>query len=159
MMDDIKFILLVGRLISLLGGLLFISLMLGATAVYLYKFYDPRDFGIAQEQANRSKSTPEITSEPEILDGIHVETGFIVDQGYELVIANCTGCHSSKLVTQNRATEEGWKSMIEWMQATQNLWDLGANEEKIIAYLAKNYAPEALGRRKPLTGIEWYELE
>jgi hypothetical protein len=49
--------------------------------------------------------------------------------------------------------------MIRWMQATQNLWDLGANEGIILDYLAKHYAPQNTGRRAPLTDITWYELE
>jgi len=65
------------------------------------------------------------------------------------------------LVTQNRATREGWKEMIIWMQATQGLQDLGENEKPILDYLAKHYAPEELGRRANLNvdEIEWYILE
>lgn len=94
-----------------------------------------------------------------IEDGIHVATGLIVDDGFVQVKASCTPCHSGKLITQNRATRKGWKKMIVWMQETQNLWDLGANEEIILDYLAKNYAPEDKGRRPNLTNIEWYSLE
>jgi len=79
--------------------------------------------------------------------------------GRDLVVTNCTRCHSAKLVAQNRATAEGWESMIRWMQATQNLWDLGENEEAIIQYLAEHFAPEQEGRRAPLAEIEWYSLE
>ena len=49
--------------------------------------------------------------------------------------------------------------MIRWMQASQGLWDLGPNEEIIVSYLAKNYAPEKKGRRANLQDIEWYKLE
>ena len=49
--------------------------------------------------------------------------------------------------------------MIRWMQAEQKLWDLGENEDKILDYLAKNYAPENKGRRPILTDIDWYELD
>ena len=83
---------------------------------------------------------------------------FAEGEGRALVVANCTGCHSARLVTQNRATKEGWISMIRWMQETQNLWDLGPNEAPIVEYLAKYYAPEQVGRRAPLSEIEWYEL-
>jgi len=86
-------------------------------------------------------------------------SGFIDDLGVSQVIQNCTQCHSAKLVTQNKLSEEGWKATIRWMQASQNLWDLGSNEERIIAYLAKNYGPESKGRRENLTDITWYELE
>ena len=94
-----------------------------------------------------------------IVDGIHIETGLVVDENYNLVRAMCTPCHSGKLITQNRATRDGWKAMIRWMQETQDLWDLGENEDPILDYLAKHYAPEDKGRRAPLTNIAWYDLE
>ena len=78
-------------------------------------------------------------------------------EGVLTVRAYCTGCHSEKLVAQNRATREGWESMIRWMQETQNLGDLGENERKILDYLAENYAPDKKGRREPLS-VEWYIL-
>ncbi|MFY0652598.1 MAG: hypothetical protein JXQ96_11220 [Cyclobacteriaceae bacterium] len=95
----------------------------------------------------------------EIEDGVHKATGLIADAGLELVIGNCTNCHSAKLITQNKATREGWESMIRWMQKTQKLWPLGTSEPVILDYLSKNYGPEDKGRRAPLTNIEWYELE
>tara|TARA_R110002051_G_scaffold276828_1_gene338185 strand:- start:9 stop:524 length:516 start_codon:yes stop_codon:yes gene_type:complete len=96
----------------------------------------------------------------ELVDGKDVETGLLAGDGLELVKANCTACHSSALILQNRFTREGWHSKIEWMQETQGLWELGNNESIILDYLAANYAPEApRGRRVPLSGIEWYELK
>ncbi|MEM9328969.1 MAG: cytochrome C [Bacteroidota bacterium] len=96
---------------------------------------------------------------PEIKDGIHQPTGFVADKGLALVIANCTNCHSAKLVTQNRATREGWVGMIRWMQESQGLWDMGENEEVIVNYLTKHYAPTQQGRRRNLADIEWYPLD
>ena len=55
--------------------------------------------------------------------------------------------------------EERWAATIDWMQETQNLWDLGKNEQIIIDYLVKNYPPKKIGRRQILTGVEWYELD
>lgn len=95
----------------------------------------------------------------EFENGIHLETGFKEGEGLEAVIVSCTPCHSAKLVTQNRATKDGWIGIIKWMQATQNLWDLGENEAVIVDYLAKHYAPDEKGRREPLKDIEWYELK
>ncbi len=68
------------------------------------------------------------------------------------LLEKCT--FASIPVMQNRATKEGWKSIITWMQQTQNLWPLGVNEEPILNYLAKNYAPESTGGRKPLENIQ-----
>ncbi len=97
----------------------------------------------------------------EIVDGIHVLSGLKVDKHWELVRGTCTACHSAQMITQSRATREGWAQMIRWMQATQGLWDLGDQEPKILDYLAANYAPEETGRRANLDveAIEWYILE
>ncbi len=94
-------------------------------------------------------------------NGIHVQTGLVYDEGFDVVRGTCTACHSAKLVTQNRATREGWKDMIVWMQETQGLWDLGSNEPIILDYLTKHYAPEEIERRPGLNmaEIEWYILE
>jgi hypothetical protein len=96
---------------------------------------------------------------PEIVNGIHLETGFIAEGDFELIISNCTGCHSSKLVTQNKQTKEGWLELIRWMQKEQKLWDLGQNEEKILNYLSTYYAPKEEGRRKNLKIDDWYEIK
>ncbi|MEQ8906748.1 cytochrome C [Ekhidna sp.] len=103
--------------------------------------------------------TSERVEAPEIVNGVHVQTGLVEGEGLDLVIQNCTSCHSSKLITQNRMTKTGWQSTIQWMQKTQNLWDLGDQEAPIINYLAANYAPQKKGRRARLENIEWYELE
>lgn len=98
----------------------------------------------------------------EIADGIHIETGLKVDDGWETVNTNCTRCHSAKIITNNKFTREGWKDLIVWMQETQGLWQLGANETIILDYLSKNYAPgNKKGRRVPLEVDEedWYLIE
>lgn len=94
-------------------------------------------------------------------DGIHVQTGLVFADGFQVVRGTCTGCHSAKLVTQNRATRDGWQEMIRWMQKTQGLWDLGKNEPIILDYLAKYYAPKEVDRRPGLDveAIEWYILD
>ena len=92
-----------------------------------------------------------------VIDGIHVRTGLKDGEGLMTVVNNCTNCHSAKIITQNRMNRERWAATIRWMQETQNLWDLGQNEDIIIDYLVANYPIEQIGRRKPLTEIEWYE--
>lgn len=96
-----------------------------------------------------------------VVDGIHVRSGLAFDENFQVVRGVCTACHSAKLVTQNRATREGWKEMIIWMQATQGLQDLGENEKPILDYLAKHYAPEEMGRRAniDMDKVEWYILD
>ncbi len=94
-----------------------------------------------------------------IENGIHVRTGFIDAPGLMETVNNCTNCHSSKLVLQNRMNKERWAATIKWMQETQNLWDLGKNEAIIIDYLVENYPPKEMGRRENLEVVEWYVLE
>ena len=88
------------------------------------------------------------------------ETGMIIDKDLYMIKAQCTSCHSSKLILQNRFTRDGWKQKIRWMQANHNLWDLGETEKQVLDYLEKYYAPGAvLARRQPLKDIKWYKLE
>ncbi len=82
--------------------------------------------------------------------GTDTKTGLVLSPGFELVSAQCTVCHSAKLISQNRADREGWLAMIRWMQETQGLWPLGDNEAQIVDYLAANYGPLGAGRRQPL---------
>ncbi|OEK00368.1 hypothetical protein BFP97_02050 [Roseivirga sp. 4D4] len=107
-------------------------------------------------------SAPEKTVDevqaPETEELMLDKNGLVNAPGNNLVFSQCSGCHSIKLVTQNRATRDGWKSMIVWMQQTQNLWDLGDNEVKILDYLSTHYAPAQQGRRTNLEVGEWYEL-
>jgi hypothetical protein len=109
-------------------------------------------------------AAPVAAVEPEpdpVENGIHLATGLIHAEGFELVQANCLGCHSSKLITQNRNTREGWERLILWMQETQGLWDLGEQESGILDYLSAQYGPTAQGRRPVLQLAEsdWYLLE
>lgn len=94
-----------------------------------------------------------------IENGIHVLSGLKASANYELVVSNCTSCHSAKLITQNRMSKNQWNRTIKWMQETQNLWDLGDNQEKIVNYLVENYPIVNSGRRANLTIIEWYNLK
>jgi hypothetical protein len=58
------------------------------------------------------------------------KTGLVLAPGIEVVSAQCTVCHSAKLISQNRA--------------------MGENEGPVLDYLAANYGPLSVGRRRPL---------
>ncbi|PHN05150.1 hypothetical protein CRP01_17965 [Flavilitoribacter nigricans DSM 23189 = NBRC 102662] len=122
-------------------------------------FSSPQPAANPQNQGTPVAAAPAGVEEEEIVDGVHVASGLIVAEGFETVRAQCTACHSGKLVAQNRATRTGWKEMITWMQNTQGLWPLGDNEPIILDYLATNYGPEETGRRANLEEVEWYILE
>jgi hypothetical protein len=139
----------------LIGGFLLIVALLAAI---LY-FYNGAG-SIFFNAPNKEVEYVDIEEDTEkIENGIHVRTGFVIGDGMQEVINNCTNCHSAKLVTQNRMSKEGWTATIRWMQKTQNLWDLGENEGPIVEYLAKNYGPIKKGRREVLKDIEWYPLK
>jgi cytochrome c5 len=90
---------------------------------------------------------PVVSAEP----AIDPATGFVMTGDWEIVRANCTACHSAKLITQQRGTAQQWLTMIRWMQKKQNLWQFEpATEEKIITYLADNYPPSDAQRRAAL---------
>lgn len=144
-----------GLLTSVVGLLVIVILLV--SAVLFAAFYDGTSPAEIRLEPGVSQNTSTIADE--VVDGKDAATGFVVDEGFEIVKATCTGCHSSAIVLQNRFTREGWKAKIVWMQQTQGLWDLGDNESVILDYLAKYHAPEPpKGRRLPLKDIEWYEL-
>lgn len=127
--------------------------------------YFPRFFSLSDQNISAldmSAIDPKLMSmdlDPkEIENGIHVPSGLIVDDGVDMVIRTCGACHSLDLVAQNKADRDGWKDIIVWMQETQGLWDLGATEDVILTYLAKNYAPVDEGRRRNIEIIDWYDL-
>ena len=79
-------------------------------------------------------------------------TGLIIADGWELVNAHCGACHSHRLVITQRGDADFWRSLIRWMQRTQNLWQIPEEQEtKLIGYLAANYNETDWGRRPPLS--------
>ena len=81
---------------------------------------------------------------------VDAKTGLVKAPGFEVVSTQCTVCHSGRLISQNRADRAGWLAMIRWMQETQGLWPLAENESLVLDYLAGNYGPLSVGRRRPL---------
>ncbi|MFY0627711.1 MAG: hypothetical protein JXR07_15545 [Reichenbachiella sp.] len=141
------------RLVSLATILLF-----AVGGLVLYNSVDP-EFTAFAPSKNIEKSNSSIEDPDKIEDGIHVRTGLIDATGLMTVVQNCTNCHSSKLIIQNRMNTERWNATIKWMQETQNLWPLGENQAVIVNYLVTNYPPKQKGRREKLSNIDWYELE
>ncbi|UAM96850.1 monoheme cytochrome C [Polaribacter litorisediminis] len=129
-----------------------------ASVLLLIVVYNPT-LSIFEHKSTAPLYTDIVEDEDKIENGIHIRTGLIEADGLMTVVNNCTNCHSAKLVTQNRMSAESWNNTIKWMQETQNLWDLGANQEIIVNYLVTNYPPIAKGRRMTLTNIDWYELK
>lgn len=151
--DFKKYIKKVFRLTLLLSSLFIIT---GGLLV-LYSI-NPDVLNFKQETNTIASITVE-EDEDKIENGIHLRTGLVDAEGLMTVVNNCTNCHSSKLVIQNRMNEERWNTTIKWMQETQNLWDLGKNQEVIVNYLVTNYPPLDVGRRATLTTINWYDLK
>ena len=96
-----------------------------------------------------------------VADSVDKETGLALDPNFMIVKAQCTSCHSPKLILQHRFTRDEWLSKIRWMQRNHKLWDLGESEKTVLDYLAKHYAPNqsAYSRREALRNVKWYKLE
>ena len=99
--------------------------------------------GLAPSQAAGAATAPA---------GTDPDTGLVIAPGWELVKAHCGACHSHRLVTAQRGDRDFWLETIRWMQRTQNLWELPADQEStILDYLAGAYAESEWGRRPPLS--------
>jgi hypothetical protein len=121
------------------------------------KVYTPEELTAISKRYNSNADA----NFDKIENGIHLRTGLHADPNLQTIIGSCLSCHSAKLITQNRATREGWKDMIQWMQKSQGLQELGSKEPIILDYLAKYYAPKKTGRRKniDLAEVKWYILD
>ena len=133
------------------------SLFILAGGLLIYRQYDPSFSVFKSEPVEISVKAP--LDPNRIENGIHVRTGLKDGEGLMTVVNNCTNCHSSKLIVQNRMNKERWNATIKWMQETQNLWPLGENQEIIVNYLVTHYPVKSKGRRENLSNIDWYELE
>ena len=141
---------------QLLMGIMSLFLI---TGLLVFGYISGFGFSANNNSAETYVAAQIIEDEDRIENGIHLSTGLIDAEGLMTVVNNCTNCHSAKLVIQNRMNAEMWNTTIKWMQETQNLWDLGGNQEIIVNYLVANYPPKEVGRRAVLTNIDWYELE
>ena len=91
---------------------------------------------------------------------IDPQSGLIIDSGFAVVKKQCSVCHSPQLIIQNKASYQGWLAMLRWMQEKQGMQTISQKTEALILnYLAKNYAPEQAGRRKPLVVEQWKKLK
>lgn len=66
------------------------------------------------------------------------------DKGaYELVDAYCTACHSASIVMQQRATPERWKELLIWMEDTQGMAKLPAEDETLVLdYISTHFSTQ-----------------
>lgn len=142
-------------------GMVAVFCLIGIVACFLiYGLVDPNFSAFRESDTSTEYTTVDEDEEwDKIENGIHVRTGLKEGVGLMETVNNCTNCHSAKLVTQNRMDAARWAATIDWMQETQNLWDLGKNEDIIINYLVTNYPVKKKGRRASLENIEWYDLE
>lgn len=77
--------------------------------------------------------------------------GLVNAPGYRLIVQKCVLCHSTQQFLQQRGDREMWLGIIRWMQSDHGMWPLDPrDEDRIVEYLARHYAPERAGRRPPL---------
>ncbi|WP_202884394.1 hypothetical protein [Halomonas sp. YLGW01] len=97
-------------------------------------------------------TAPLLMATPALSQETDSATGLIIAEGWQVVSANCTVCHSAQLVTQNSGSRNHWQGLIRWMQDTQGLWAFTPEmEDTILDYLATHYGPKA-GARRPAAG-------
>ncbi len=107
--------------------------------------------GCRQESTETPDPQPVATSTDSGEPGIHEATGLVMADGWEFVATHCVSCHSARQFLLQRGTAQTWQTTIDWMQATQGLWEFPEGvEEKIVDYLATNYGPGEAYRRAPL---------
>ena len=83
---------------------------------------------------------------------IDAATGLLIAPHWELAKAHCGACHSYRLVTAQRGDRAYWLKTIDWMQRTQNLWQIPQPMlGELVDYLATNYNETEWGRRPPLS--------
>ncbi len=58
--------------------------------------------------------------------------GLLPGVGVELVLGNCTVCHSTDIIIQNHMSREAWDKTLNWMQKEQGMWELDKEDRKII---------------------------
>ena len=78
--------------------------------------------------------------------------------GVDLVLENCTPCHSTEIIRENHMSREAWDITITWMQEKQGLWKLGKDRKIILDSLSK-----AQGIEKNIAGVregnQMYEFD
>ncbi|MBT3509674.1 MAG: hypothetical protein HN472_09055 [Nitrospina sp.] len=68
-----------------------------------------------------------------------MQQGLPSGPGIDLVLGNCTICHSTSIILQNHMDREAWDKTITWMQKEQGMWELEADDRKaILEYLSKH---------------------
>ena len=66
--------------------------------------------------------------------------GLVPGPNRDLVIQNCTACHSGRTVAAAELTRSQWDSTIDRMQEEEGLWDLEPEvREGILDYLEEFY--------------------
>ena len=82
------------------------------------------------------------------------QSGLISDEAgtWKTVRDRCTECHSATLLSQNRASRDGWIRTIRRMEKDEGIEPLGDLEKPILDYLAAHYGvqvkPTELRRRR-----------
>lgn len=65
-------------------------------------------------------------------------------EGREIVLAACTGCHTTELIVTSHMSRKSWDATLTWMQDTQGLGRLEpAVRKAILDYLEKTQGLEA----------------
>ena len=94
------------------------------------------------------------------MSGEYEFRGLLPGEGRELVLENCTGCHSTAIILQNRMSRRDWDETLTWMREKQGLQELSSHvRDKILNYLEKTQGPQKIptgqGRSKRMYQFEY----
>lgn len=65
-----------------------------------------------------------------------VRDGLQPGPNQDLVVQNCTACHSGRPIAQAELTRSQWDDVIDWMQEQHGMWELEPEtRDKILEYL------------------------
>lgn len=74
----------------------------------------------------------------------NAEFGGLPDgEGAEDTFYQCTACHSTEIIKQQRVTDARWDEMWTWMVETQGMYEPDEDTKKLIlTYLKQNFSSE-----------------
>ena len=64
-------------------------------------------------------------------------------EGYDLVAAYCSACHSLRIVMQQKQNRDGWDYLLTWMVEQQGMGELYPDDrDQVLEYLTREFGQE-----------------
>jgi mono/diheme cytochrome c family protein len=131
---------------AVIGHLPSASLLLGWTALTLLTAGPRREVLAAQTESSAQTEPSTQTQPPSPIPS--AEASLPNGPGKEIVLRACVKCHSLKVTTSKRATEDEWATSVNTMV---NRGAVLSDDEvdEVIDYLSKNFKPVESDQKQP----------